>query len=145
MKMEGWASLLPLADAVRLAAETRLAKALHAEATLTEALDRLDQSAGAGTEDEAMRRTGADLRWERWCAARRGALLTDLAQLRYRRMVAEEAMRHAAARALATAELARNERTRLAHLRASRAEREGDHAAPVDTDSPAPSGDGHIH
>lgn len=142
MKTQGWAALLPLADAVRLAAETRLAEALRAETALAEAIDRLDRSAGAPSGDEALRRAGADLRWERWCAARRATLLTDLAQLRYRRMAAEEAMRRAAARALATADLARHERRKLAHLRASRAERESGHSSPADTDG---SADGHVH
>ncbi len=126
MTAASWNRLLPLTDAARLSAETRLADWRRRETAIEDAIARLDQSAAAGlNEDETLRRAGADIRWQNWCAAQRTKLLTELAQVRYRRGIAEEAMRHAAARAIAAEAVARDEKAAALRQRAMRAEREG--------------------
>jgi predicted aminopeptidase len=126
MTATSWNRLLPLTDAARLAAETRLADWRRREQAIEAAISRLDESAAGGlNEDETLRRAGADVRWQTWCAAQRTALLTELAQVRYRRSMAEESMRHAAARAIAAEAVARDENAAALRQRAMRAEREG--------------------
>lgn len=121
-----WDRLLPLTEAARLAAETKLADWRRRQASIEAAIARLDESAAAGlNEDETLRRAGADVRWQTWCAAQRTTLLTELAQVRYRCGMAEEAMRHAAARSIAAEAVARSEKTAALRQRAMRDEREG--------------------
>jgi hypothetical protein len=126
MSATQWQPLLALVEASRMAAETRLAQWRRYETEIADAIERLDASAATDlTGDDTLRRAGADLRWQAWCDARRTALLSDLAQVRYRRTAAEEAVRHAAARFIATEAVASTERKRAQRLQASRDEREG--------------------
>jgi predicted aminopeptidase len=121
-----WNRLLPLTEAARLAAETRLAAWRRRQAAVEAAIARLDESAAVGlNEDEALRRAGADVRWQTWCAAQRTKLLSELAQVRYRCSVAEEAMRHSSARSIAAEAVAKSERMAALRQRAMRNEREG--------------------
>lgn len=122
----GWRQIHELTEIARQAAEVRLAEWLRQEAGLTADLARLDDAARPDlSDDPAMRRAGADLRWQVWCDARRAALLSELARIRYRRAAAEESLRHAARRSIATGAVLQAGQKIEARLRESRAEREG--------------------
>jgi hypothetical protein len=126
MNPSDWTRLVPLVEASRMAAETRLAEWQWREAEIIAAIARLDGPLAVDIGGDALlRRAGADLRWQAWCDARRSALSADLAQVRYRRAAAEEAMRHAAARDIALRDVARATQKHAARTRAMRAEREG--------------------
>jgi hypothetical protein len=126
MRAGGWGEIHALAGMALLAEETRLAGWRRREAEIGEALARLDRAASPEPlADTPLRRAGADLRWQVWCDARRTALLSELAQVRYRMAAAEEAMRRAARRSIATEAVLQAERKAEGRLRANRAEREG--------------------
>jgi hypothetical protein len=126
MTPSDWSPLVPLVKASRMAAETRLAEWQRREAKIMAAIARLDGPIAVELGgDDVLRRAGADLRWQAWCDARRTALSAELAQVRYRRVAAEEAMRHAAARDIALGDVARTALRDRARTLAMRAEREG--------------------
>jgi hypothetical protein len=126
MRRADWRDINALFELARQARETRLAEWRRREAEIEDGLARISAAGAEGTtEDEVMRRAGADLRWQAWCDARRTALLGQLAQVRYRRAAAEEDLRKAARRTIATAAVLRTEEKAAARLRDSRAEREG--------------------
>lgn len=126
MTPSDWSRLVPLVEASRMAAETRLAEWQRREAEVTAVIARLDGPLAVDLGgDELLRRAGADLRWQAWCDARRTALSAELAQVRYRRAAAEEAMRHAAARDIALRDVSRAALRDNARAQAMRAEREG--------------------
>jgi hypothetical protein len=126
MTSRDWRKIHALTEQVRLAAEVSLAQWQRREAEVTSALSRLDGTAAPELlEDDVVRRAGADLRWQAWCDARRTTLLAELARIRYRKAAAEEELRHAARRGIATQAVLRAEERIEARLNANRAEREG--------------------
>jgi hypothetical protein len=126
MKAGAWREIHALAGVALLAEETRVAEWRRREAEIDAALARLEEAALPGpVDDTPLRRAGADLRWQAWCDARRTALLAELAQIRYRRAAAEEKMRRAARRSIATEAVLRAELRAADRLRENRSEREG--------------------
>jgi hypothetical protein len=126
MKKTGWDVIHALTETALHAEEAKVSAWLRREAEINAAIARLDGDAGPGVmTDPVAFRAGADLRWQAWCDRRRSELLAELALIRYRKHAAEEAMRHAARRSIATRAILGSERARLARRAALRAEREG--------------------
>jgi hypothetical protein len=126
MTTTGWDTIHALTETALHAEEARLSSWLRREAEINAAIERLDGDAGPGlTTDPVALRAGADLRWQAWCDRRRSELLAELALIRYRKHAAEEAMRHAARRSIATKAILGSERAKLARKAALRTEREG--------------------
>lgn len=126
MKHDDWETIHALTEAARMAAETRLAHWLHREADISAAIERLsDRAEAQSIADTAASRAGADLRWQAWCNLRRTEALAELARVRYRRLAAEETMRQAARRSIATEAVLRKERAMRVRSIVLREERDG--------------------
>jgi cell division protein FtsB len=126
LKQSDWETIHALAEAARMAAETRLAPWLRREAGLTVAIERLaEQAITAPPSDMPAERARADVLWQKWCDLRRSEALAELARVRYRKVASEEALRQAVRRSIATEAVLRTERARLARKLDLRTEREG--------------------